>query len=336
MSLYKRLSILTYSVILALLALSGSGYYQTDKVFEAASYASVNTVPTFQSFFKIRESFADLRELSLFHVIITDDAGMRALEPKINETRKKLDDSLKDYTSIACGGKTCMSDDKEQKMFDEVILLLANYDAQRLKVFELSKQSRTKEAETATRDLLIPAVQKLQVAVNTELDYNAELAQKGYNDGVAVKQTSTYVSILISLVAILSIGWLLFRLNRTLAQQLGGEPSDVAILAGKIATGDLTGQIMLKAGDTDSVMAAMKNMSQNLEQTITEVISAADQLSNASEQISATAQSLSQATSEQAASVEETSASIEEMSASINQNADNAKVTDGMAGKASK
>ena len=47
-------------------------------------------------------------------------------------------------------------------------------------------------------------------------------------------------------------------------------------------------------------------------------------------------QSLSQASSEQAASVEETSASFEQMAASINQNSENAKVTDGMASKASR
>lgn len=336
MTLYKRLSILTYTVILALVALSSVGYYQIDKVFESASYASINTVPTFLSFFKIRESFADLRELSLFHVIITDDAGMSALEPKINETRKKLDENLKTYTSTACGGKTCMSDDKEQKMFDEVISLLAAYDVQRLKVFELSKQSRTKEAESATRDFLIPAVQKLQVAINTELDYNAELALKGYNDGIAVKQVSTYTAILISLIAILSIGWILFRLNKTLVRQIGGEPADVVKLANQIAEGDLTAQITLKAEDTDSVMAAMKSMSENLKQTIIEVVEAAQQLSSASEQISITSQSLSQASSEQAASVEETSASIEQMAASVNQNAENAKITDNMAGKAAK
>ncbi|TCV88601.1 MULTISPECIES: methyl-accepting chemotaxis protein [Methylomonas] len=78
----------------------------------------------------------------------------------------------------------------------------------------------------------------------------------------------------------------------------------------------------------------VNNTVAKLSQTIAEVISAADQLGNASEQISSTSQSLSQAASEQAASVEESSASIEEMAASINQNADNAKVTDGMASKA--
>ncbi len=96
----------------------------------------------------------------------------------------------------------------------------------------------------------------------------------------------------------------------------------------KTVTGNYKGQL-------GEFKDTVNNTIAKLSETITEVISAADQLGNASEQISATSQSLSQASSEQAASVEETSASIEQMAASINQNAENAKVTDGMAGKAS-
>ncbi|SFV16075.1 methyl-accepting chemotaxis protein [Pseudoduganella namucuonensis] len=59
-------------------------------------------------------------------------------------------------------------------------------------------------------------------------------------------------------------------------------------------------------------------------------------LAGASQEVSATAGSLSQASSEQAASVEETSASIEEMTASITQNAENARVTDGIATQAAR
>ncbi|WFP49102.1 methyl-accepting chemotaxis protein [Methylomonas sp. EFPC3] len=97
----------------------------------------------------------------------------------------------------------------------------------------------------------------------------------------------------------------------------------------RTVNGDYKGQL----GDFKDTV---NNTIANLSKTIGDVIIAADQLTNAAEQISSTSQSLSQAASEQAASVEETSASIEEMAASINQNAENAKVTDGMAGKASK
>ncbi|MDT4330884.1 HAMP domain-containing methyl-accepting chemotaxis protein [Methylomonas sp. MED-D] len=70
-----------------------------------------------------------------------------------------------------------------------------------------------------------------------------------------------------------------------------------------------------------------------LSETINEVSVAADQLSDAAEQVSATSQVLAQSASEQAAGVEQTSASVEQMAASINQNAENAAVTDAMAGK---
>jgi len=108
------------------------------------------------------------------------------------------------------------------------------------------------------------------------------------------------------------------------------------IAAQKIATGDLTAKI--EAGSKDEsgqLLAAMQEMTNKLSQVISEVRSSADGLSSASEEVSATAQSMSQATSEQAASVEETSASVEQMSASINQNAENAKITNGMAENAS-
>lgn len=114
-------------------------------------------------------------------------------------------------------------------------------------------------------------------------------------------------------------------------------PLNVAVdAANRLAEGDLSVRLDSDARDeTGQLLLAMGNMSEKLTQIIAEVRGSADSLSSASEEISATAQSMSQAASEQAASVEETSASMEQMSASISQNTENAKVTDGMASKAS-
>jgi methyl-accepting chemotaxis protein len=103
-----------------------------------------------------------------------------------------------------------------------------------------------------------------------------------------------------------------------------------------VEQGDLTRTVKGNyKGQLGDFKDTVNNTIAKLAQTIAEVVSAADQLGNASQQISSTSQSLSQASSEQAASVEETSASIEQMAASINQNTENARVTDGMASKAS-
>ena len=515
MTVIQRMLLLVAASTLGLAGLSTLSYYQITKVFEAASYAAVNTVPTYQTFFDIRGNLADLRERTLFHVIVTDAAGMSALEPKITEARNKLEEALKAYTSTACFGKSCMSDDTEQKMFDQVNAQLAEYDAQRLKVLEFSRQNKTREAEIAVREKLIPATEKLEEAIKLELNYNAELAQKGLNEGQLIQNeaisSTTFITILVTLASV----WLCWFIIRNLLRELGGEPAFVAVLANKIASGDLTTPIRLKPGDNASVMSGMNHMSETikallaemehmslahekgdidvavdslkfqgsfqkmaqgvnemvgnhigvkkkavtvfkqfgegyfdadmeklpgkkvfvneaidlvrgnlkavmsdtdkliqaaaagrldvradsrvhpgdyrklvqglndvldgivlpvkeamevlslveqgdltqsvkgdyqgqlgdlkntvnntiakLSQTIAEVVTAADQLGTASEQIGSTSQSLSQSASEQAASVEQTSSSIEQMAAGINQNAENAKVTDGMAGKA--
>ncbi len=116
-----------------------------------------------------------------------------------------------------------------------------------------------------------------------------------------------------------------------------GPINDVQRVLGAMAKGDLTETISRDySGDFDVLKGAVNTTVNQLSDTIAQVMVSADNLSSASQQISATAQSLSQASSEQAASVEETTASVEQMSASVNQNADNARVTDSMAGKAAK
>lgn len=106
-------------------------------------------------------------------------------------------------------------------------------------------------------------------------------------------------------------------------------------VAEHISRGDLTQTIAREyTGSFKRLKDAINDTVAKLSQIIIEVRSSADALSSASGEVSATAQSLSQSSSEEAASVEETSASIEQMSASINQNAENSKVTNGMATKA--
>ncbi|MBP9903988.1 MAG: methyl-accepting chemotaxis protein [Rhodoferax sp.] len=113
--------------------------------------------------------------------------------------------------------------------------------------------------------------------------------------------------------------------------------TDVARVLEAFAKGDLTERIDRSyEGLFDMVKRSANSTAENLTQVLEEVRAAADALTGAANQVSATAQSLSQAASEQAASVEETTSQIDVMSASITQNSDNAKVTDGMATKATK
>jgi methyl-accepting chemotaxis protein len=123
------------------------------------------------------------------------------------------------------------------------------------------------------------------------------------------------------------------ELVRTTEQGL----SDVATVLTAVAEGDLTERITADYhGLFGQVKDSVNTTAEKLTEVIGEVRAAADALTGAANQVSTTAQSLSQAASEQAASVEETTSQVDVMSASITQNSDNARVTDGMASKATK
>jgi methyl-accepting chemotaxis protein len=165
---------------------------------------------------------------------------------------------------------------------------------------------------------------------------NVDVGNQAVQDADAAAtaaQTQMYTASAVALALLVSLGLLILT---GILRQLGGDPSYAAEIVRQVADGDLSAEVELKAGDTTSLLAAMKGMIDKLSQVVEEVNSGAEALASASEEVSATAQSLSQAASEQAAGTEETSASVEQMTASISQNTENAKVTDGIASKAAK
>jgi len=103
-----------------------------------------------------------------------------------------------------------------------------------------------------------------------------------------------------------------------------------AEVAGTIAKGDLTIEISL-ASDKDGLGSALKGMSEVLNDTLRQTMTAADNVASGSQAFSAASQQMSQGATEQAASAEEASSSIEEMTANIRQNADNALQTERIA-----
>ncbi|MEI6413441.1 MAG: methyl-accepting chemotaxis protein, partial [Pseudomonadota bacterium] len=114
-----------------------------------------------------------------------------------------------------------------------------------------------------------------------------------------------------------------------------GPLNEVRRVMAALENGDLTQSItQTYQGDLEAFRQAVNNTVAKLSETIGQVLESTEHLGNAVGQISSTAQSLSQSASQQAASVEETTSSMEEMTASIKQNTENAKITDGMAGKA--
>ena len=294
------------------------------------------------------EKLADLEAFALKQTVevervarlVTTDGGGKALVAAVERYKKygkEEDKLLADMKKLIETGVKGAKDAQSKREFEQMDAALKKLEkevhdvgAHTAKFFEHALQGRAKEALHE-----LEGIEKEEAQLIADIEAMLKSVEKFTEESVQAveKDERNVLSFVLALsAAALLIGalfsWFIARgITRPLA---------VAIeLAEDLARGDLTRKIEVdRTDELGQLLGAMKTMSEQLSQTIGEVRNSAEALASASEELSSTAQELSQGASEQAASVEETSASVEQMTASIKQNSENAKVTDGIAGKA--
>lgn len=165
-------------------------------------------------------------------------------------------------------------------------------------------------------------------AINDMILFQGKLVEDGGKQAAEdYNNARTFMIVLLSVAILIAVG-IAFWIVRSITKPL----NHAVDVANRMASGDLNVKVQVAGKDeTGQLLLAMQKMVGSLTDVVSKITVATESLNAASEQVSSTAQNLSQGASEQAASVEETTASIEQMSSSINQNAENAKVTDGIA-----
>ena len=328
MTVAQRLYLLMGAAISGLVLIAGLGMYQMSNIFEAANYSNVNTVPSLLTLDSAITEFGRLRVRTYRHVLNTDEAQMAEIERGIKSAQDGLEQSLKKYEEL-------ISDDKDKALLQADLSASHDYLKGLDEVLNLSRRNKNEDARNLLTKYASTA-EKLNDALQSHMEYNVQLGKNGASEAETTFSSATKIATALAIIVTVIILITGIMIVRNLLRQLGGEPAYAAQVVTLIANGDMTVDVATRAGDSTSMLAAIKEMVGKLSQIVNEVNSAASNIASASEEVSSTAQSMSQATNEQAASVEETSASVEQMGASINQNSENAKVTDSMAAQASK
>ena len=114
------------------------------------------------------------------------------------------------------------------------------------------------------------------------------------------------------------IGHLIQNLNL-----LAGNLKKHGTLAKQIAEGNLDVQV-LTVSDQDQLGKALQMMTHSLNEIVTQIQLAGEQIANGADQVADSSQTLSQGATEQASALEEISASMNQMAAQIRQSAENA------------
>ncbi len=263
MTVIQRMLLLVGSAILGLAGLAGFGYTQIDRVFTAANYNTINTMPSILLLNDVGTELAWIRVRVWQHMAQTEKSKMDEIEQKIDAERIKIDKLLKDYEPL-------LSNEEDKQLLDADRAGLAEYDKLRITVRDLSRASKDVEA----RDLVMAnlgMVGKVVDNLSKHIEFNAKLGRKSADEATAIQSSAVTFSILIALLTMAIVSALGFFITRNLMKQLGGEPDAVAGIANNIAAGDLGSKIELKTGDTSSMVYSMSVMQDNLIKIVAEI-----------------------------------------------------------------
>ncbi|PMS15457.1 methyl-accepting chemotaxis protein [Trinickia dabaoshanensis] len=164
--------------------------------------------------------------------------------------------------------------------------------------------------------------------------------ERKQNDELTADAKASYASSRIAIVGLAMAALLIsivsaWLITRSIVRQLGGEPTDAADAAERVATGDLTTRVIVKHGDTTSLMYSMGTMCESLVRIVGQVRVSTGAIASAAGQIANGNLDLSSRTEEQAASLEQTAASMEELTATVKLNSEHARQANELAATAS-
>jgi methyl-accepting chemotaxis protein len=265
-------------------------------------------------------------------ILLTDEADMKAETDRLARSRANYD---KAEAELARLFETIPGTSAEEKaLFARIQQLKASARPGTNQVVELALQNKNNEAAKLLKD-----VQSTQGAWLMALGELAELEDK-LSDEAAAEARADYAAGRNTMLAtaaaalLLGIGGAVW-LSRGVLRQLGGEPAYATEVVRRIAEGDLSVAVQLRAGDGQSLLAAMQGMQQSLQQVVEGIRTGADSIATGSGQIAVGNADLSQRTEEQASNLQQTAASMEQLNGTVKSNADTARQASQLANAAS-
>ena len=261
-------------------------------------------------------------------VLLTDEAAMRKELQKSDQARATYDKASAALDQMPGTGKG-------QEIRARIAAAAGVAWPLTEKVVTLALANKDEEAIALLMSQAGPATQQWQDVMD---EYVELQKQHGHEEAAAAEAAygrARNIMLVLSGIALLVGLGAAVVIARGLLLQLGGEPDYAAMIAGRIAAGDLSVEVSTRHDDRASMLHAMKLMRDSLAQIVTEVRNGTETIASASQQIASGNQDLSARTEQQASSLEETASSMEELTSAVRHNGDHARQANQLAVSAS-
>ncbi len=249
------------------------------------------------------------------------DGPIKANSARISEIQKSLASMKKN--------------DAETPLYAAIATTREDYRASREAVFKEKKAGNLDTAKKIAVERLEPALAAYLASISKLTSYQAKLIDNLSTEIQSRFANGQLVSTILGGLAILIGALVAWLITRSLLKTLGGEPAEAAVIAGRIASGDLSVPINLRPNDSGSLLFAIKAMRDNLDTIVGEVRVSTDSIATGSREIASGNLDLSSRTEQQASALGETAASMAELTSTVRQNADNARQANSLAAAAS-
>jgi methyl-accepting chemotaxis protein len=308
----------SFAAVLALTVIVGVvAIWQLAQVNDISMKLSSHWVPGIRVIEDIKSQIARIRTRELQYILSDQQTEMDKYDTVIAKDLDELRKMQDDYVKL-------LSTPQEKETYQELLVLWDRYMVEDGKIRAAARAGD----DALAKQLVRGESNKLIVALRAHVDKIVEMYSEG-GRVAAVEGNERYASsrawILSLVLGSVALGvagaWFL---TSWLMRALGGEPAYATAIAGRIAVGDLSVEVLTRAGDTSSLLHAMRAMRDNLATIVGDVRGATATISAASTQIAGGNLDLSSRTEQQASSLEETAASMEELTSTVRQNADHA------------
>jgi methyl-accepting chemotaxis protein len=193
--------------------------------------------------------------------------------------------------------------------------------------------------KTGDQGAAVAAMQGAQKALEASLKTMRDSARSQFDAGLTGAHggvsNSLYATLASALLVVVGLGVGSYFVIGSVWRQLGGEPEYARDVMRRIAAGDLSQNIQVQPGASNSLLAAVRDMSGGLAAIVGEVRGGSSRMRLAAQEIASGNQDLSERTEMQAASLERTTARMHQLTETVQSNASNAHQASDLASSAS-
>jgi methyl-accepting chemotaxis protein len=265
LSIFQRLMV-TATIFLALLgSIVVFSIFQVRAVSE--SLERVNSVNSVKQRYAInfRGSVHD-RAIAMRDVtLIADEPALEKRLADIDRLAAAYADSAKKMDDLFQARADTVSDD-EKSLLADIKAVEARAQPMMSKVIATRRQGQLHEAQKLVLDEAAQPFADWLKAINRLIDHEESLNKA--ESAVVATIVGRFGWLMLTALSILGvlIMAVMAQTGRGLQKVLGGEPADVAAVANRVALGDLSSAIVLRAGDTSSLFATVAKMQQSLKE----------------------------------------------------------------------